>query len=41
LLRQGDVVNVMNVDGGDAWGQFAAGKWAAITFRGSRFMNFA
>jgi lysozyme len=41
LLRQGEVVAALNIDGGDAWGQFAAGKWAAITFRGDRFMNFA
>lgn len=38
-LHEGDVVDVVSVDGKDVWVQFGPGKWAPLSFRGKRYME--
>ncbi len=38
-LYEGDVVNVVSIDGKDVWIEFEPGKWGALVFRGTRYME--
>lgn len=38
-LRKGDLINVGSLDGKDVWIEFEPGKWAALLFRGTRYME--
>jgi len=38
-LYRGAVVNVVSLDGKDVWVEFEPGKWAALTFHGTRYME--
>jgi len=38
-LHEGNVVNVVSLDGNDVWVEFEPGKWAAFAFRGKRYME--
>lgn len=38
-LYEGDVVNVVSLDGKDVWVEFEPGKWVALLFRGTRYME--
>lgn len=39
-LQSGDVIEILALDGSEVWVSFAPGKWAALTFRGERYMSF-
>jgi len=38
-LRQGDVVDVLSFDGKDVWVEIEPGKWAAMVYRGRRYLE--
>ncbi|MEA3342216.1 MAG: GH25 family lysozyme [Chloroflexota bacterium] len=38
-LHAGDVVGVVSLDGEDVWVEFEPGKWAALVFHGTRYME--
>ncbi|RLC78560.1 MAG: glycoside hydrolase [Chloroflexi bacterium] len=38
-LHAGDVVNVVSLDGKDVWVEFEPGKWVALVFHGTRYME--
>ncbi len=38
-LHAGDVINIVAIDGQDAWVEFDPGKWVSFAFRGERSME--
>jgi len=38
-LRAGQVVPILNLDGREVWVKIGEGKWAALAFRGNKYMN--
>ncbi len=38
-LRAGDLVEIINLAGGDVWVEIETGKWAAVHYSGKRFME--
>jgi lysozyme len=40
-LKKDAIAPVKQVDGKDVWGEIEPGKWVAIAFRGSRYVDFA
>jgi GH25 family lysozyme M1 (1,4-beta-N-acetylmuramidase) len=39
-LKQGDMIDILNIGGKGAWIEFQPGQWAAVAFNGTRFMEW-